>query len=107
MPSAMVSHQSSSSLRGYQFAFVVLGLIIGAIFIEFANWSWVFWFVALVAIPIAGICTFLIPPQLKREVEDQHQVAKWKSLDLVGISILTGMPYGVTTSSTILIECIF
>ncbi|KAK7681756.1 hypothetical protein QCA50_015103 [Cerrena zonata] len=67
----------------------VLGLIIGAIFIEFANWSWVFWFVALVAIPISGVCTFLIPPQLKREDDDQVQAAKWKSLDLLGISILT------------------
>ncbi|CAL1702783.1 unnamed protein product [Somion occarium] len=67
----------------------VLGLIIGAIFVQFANWSWVFWFVALIAIPISGLCTILIPPQLKTDDEDKPAGAKWKSLDLVGIFILT------------------
>ncbi|OBZ72813.1 putative MFS-type transporter EfpA [Grifola frondosa] len=67
----------------------VLGLIIGAIFVEFASWSWVFWFVALVAVPIAGICILLIPAQEPRLGDVSLRGAKWKSLDIVGVSILT------------------
>ncbi|KAH9942633.1 MFS general substrate transporter [Amylocystis lapponica] len=67
----------------------VLGLVIGAIFVEYASWRWVFWFVALVAIPIAATCLFLIPPQEPALEGVEPQVAKWKTLDIVGVSILT------------------
>ena len=69
----------------------MLGLIIGAIFIQYASWSWVFWFVALVALPISAICIHLIPAQEPR-LEDVagRKDARWKSLDLGGVSILTG-----------------
>ena len=43
-----------------------LGLIIGAVFVQYASWSWVFWFVALVCMPIASLCVFLIPKQEPR-----------------------------------------
>ncbi|CDO68542.1 hypothetical protein BN946_scf184998.g39 [Trametes cinnabarina] len=68
----------------------VLGLTIGAIFVQYASWSWVFWFVALVALPIAAICIILIPAQEPR-LEDiaGRREARWKSLDIVGVSILT------------------
>ncbi|KAI0699480.1 MFS general substrate transporter [Cerioporus squamosus] len=65
-----------------------LGLIISAIFVQFASWSWVFWFGAIVCMPIAGLCVFLIPKQEPR-VNDTGGGAKWKSLDLPGVSILT------------------
>ena len=75
-----------SSLR-----LVVLGLIIGAIFVQFASWSWVFWFVALVCMPIATLCIFLIPKQ-ESHPDDvaARNGARWKSLDIMGVSILTG-----------------
>ncbi|KAH9895729.1 MFS general substrate transporter [Cubamyces lactineus] len=68
----------------------VLGLIIGAIFVQYASWPWVFWFVALVALPISAICILLIPAQEPR-LEDLsgRKEARWKSLDLGGVSILT------------------
>jgi MFS family permease len=68
----------------------VLGLIIGAIFVEFANWSWVFWFVAMVAIPIGLLCTFLVPNTVRSADIYEPGKARWKSLDLGGVSILTG-----------------
>ena len=49
----------------------VLGLIIGGIFVQFASWPWVFWFVALVALPISAICCFLVPSP-HRAVDDLH-----------------------------------
>ncbi|KZT01861.1 MFS general substrate transporter [Laetiporus sulphureus 93-53] len=64
----------------------VLGLIIGAIFVQYASWSWVFWFVAMVAFPIAIICLVLVPPQ---EENIHIEGKKWKSLDLGGVSVLT------------------
>ncbi|GBE85688.1 Cephamycin export protein [Sparassis crispa] len=66
----------------------VLGLIIGAIFVEFASWHWVFWFVALVAFPIAGISLLLVPSP-ERRLNVEPKAAKWKSLDIGGVSILT------------------
>ena len=69
----------------------MLGLIIGAIFVQWATWSWVFWFVALVCMPIAVLCIFLIPKQ-EPKVDDItiRGGARWKSLDIMGVSILTG-----------------
>ena len=47
-----------------------------------------FWFVALVCMPIASLCVFLIPKQEPRLAA--RGGARWKSLDLIGVSILTG-----------------
>lgn len=68
----------------------VMGLVIGAIFVQFASWPWVFWFVPLISIPIALICLWLIPA-FERE---QDQTAtftgpKWKRLDIIGVATLT------------------
>ncbi|KAG8215712.1 major facilitator superfamily-domain-containing protein [Butyriboletus roseoflavus] len=73
---------------------VVLGLFIGAILVEYASYHWVFWVVAIVAIPVALGCLFIIPMEIamSRNEPDTHS-AKWKSLDLIGISILTGVPH--------------
>ena len=74
----------------------VLGLFIGAVLVQYASYHWVFWFVAIVAIPVALGCIFIIPPEIAKSKDgpqaDTHS-AKWKSLDLIGISILTGVPY--------------
>jgi len=83
----------------------VLGLIIGALLIEFLTWRWVFWFVAIIVIPIAITCMFLIPEQAKK-VEDPSMLktAKWKSLDLIGVTDLTIaiilFIFAVTSAST-------
>jgi len=67
---------------------LVLGILIGAMFVEWASYHWVFWFVAIMAVPVALACFFIIPPQIAKT---EPEAAKWKSLDLIGISILTGM----------------
>ncbi|EIW77864.1 MFS general substrate transporter [Coniophora puteana RWD-64-598 SS2] len=81
----------------------VLGLIIGAFFVEYASWHWVFWFVAIVAIPVAVVGGIIIPPQ-EPKAEGLDQSAKWKSLDLIGVSALTTaivlFIYAVTSGST-------
>ncbi|KAL4244770.1 MFS transporter superfamily protein [Abortiporus biennis] len=67
-----------------------LGLIIGAVFVEFATWGWVFWFVAIVSIPISGACFLLVPEDSTRSNRDHTSSGpRWKSLDLGGISVLT------------------
>ncbi|KAH0835592.1 major facilitator superfamily domain-containing protein [Lanmaoa asiatica] len=72
----------------------VLGLFIGAVLVQYASYHWVFWFVAIIAIPVALGCLFIIPPEVaKSKVEFDTRNAKWKSLDLIGISILTGVPH--------------
>ncbi|KAI0073356.1 MFS general substrate transporter [Panus rudis PR-1116 ss-1] len=68
----------------------VLGLTIGALFVQFTTWNWVFWFVACVAIPISLTCFVLIPGELDRHAKDKEfPDRKWRCLDLVGVSILT------------------
>ncbi|THH31696.1 hypothetical protein EUX98_g2500 [Antrodiella citrinella] len=82
----------------------ISGLIIGAIFVQFADWRWVFWFVALVAIPVAGFCVVFIPPYESRDTAASTGYAKWRSLDLGGVSILTAalilFIYAITSGST-------
>ncbi|KAG9312486.1 major facilitator superfamily domain-containing protein [Chiua virens] len=83
----------------------VLGLFIGAVLDQYASYHWVFWFVAIIAIPVATACIFIIPPEIaKSKDESVTGGAKWKSLDLIGISILTValilFIYAVTSGST-------
>ncbi|KIM22395.1 hypothetical protein M408DRAFT_332956 [Serendipita vermifera MAFF 305830] len=39
----------------------IFGLLIGAILVQYAGWSWIFWFVAIVGVGISAFCFFLIP----------------------------------------------
>ncbi|KAH8105286.1 MFS general substrate transporter [Cristinia sonorae] len=84
----------------------ISGIILGAIFVQYADWRWVFWFVALIAIPVAGLCVVLIPnPRSEsRGLAGTSGYARWRSLDMVGVSILTAalilFIYAVTSGST-------
>lgn len=84
----------------------ILGLLIGGMFVEWASYHWVFWFVAISAVPVSLACVFIIPPRFKETTGSPEPVkaAKWKSLDLVGVSILTvGLIlfiFALTSSST-------
>jgi MFS family permease len=66
-----------------------LGLIIGAIFVQYASWRWVFWFVTLIAMPVAGLCAWLVPPQVLTENRIQPSKEKIRRLDIFGVSLLT------------------
>ncbi|KAG2070574.1 MFS general substrate transporter [Suillus decipiens] len=83
----------------------VLGLTIGAMFVQWASYHWVFWFVAIVAVPAALACVVIIPPEIsntKDHVEPAQ--ARWKGLDVLGVSILTValilFIFAVTSGST-------
>ncbi|KIJ09573.1 hypothetical protein PAXINDRAFT_17332 [Paxillus involutus ATCC 200175] len=68
----------------------VLGLLIGAMFVQWASFHWVFWFVALIAIPVALACLFIIPPEIAKSADKPNtRTAKWKCLDLIGVCLLT------------------
>ncbi|KAF9242847.1 major facilitator superfamily domain-containing protein [Melanogaster broomeanus] len=68
----------------------VLGLLIGAIFVQWASFHWVFWFVGLVSLPVAFCGLFIIPSEVTKSVDEPDKgIAKWKSLDVIGVAILT------------------
>ncbi|KAF9221117.1 MFS general substrate transporter [Gyrodon lividus] len=70
----------------------VLGLLIGAFFVQWASFHWVFWFVGLIAIPVALGSLFIIPPEVAKSADEPDTriaKSKWKSLDLIGVSLLT------------------
>lgn len=81
---------------------IVLGLITGAFFVEYVSWSWVFWFVSTVIIPTTLISAVLIPSQTKNVVR-KSGFTRFRSLDIIGILILTVAVilfiFGVTTGS--------
>ncbi len=69
----------------------VLGIIIGALFVQFATWRWIFWFNAAVAIPISLLCILLIPNAAAREDEHEEKprYTKFQRLDIIGVADLT------------------
>ena len=70
----------------------VLGLLIGAILVQFADWQWVFWFAAIVALPVATISVILIPAKTGHDdsrQESPSKSTKMHGLDLIGVSSLT------------------
>jgi MFS family permease len=58
--------------------------MVGAIFVQYASWRWIFWLIAIIALPIAAACIYLIPATPSR---DDSKVSQ---LDFVGVSTLTG-----------------
>lgn len=71
---------------------VVLGLLIGAVLVQLADWRWVFWFATIIALPVAMVSVLLIPAQHKQD--ESHQGAlnaakKMQGLDIIGVSFLT------------------
>ncbi|KIJ09027.1 hypothetical protein PAXINDRAFT_172663 [Paxillus involutus ATCC 200175] len=68
----------------------VLGFPIGAMFVQWTSFHCVFWFVGSIAIPVALASLFVIPPQIAKSANKPNvRIAKWKSLALIGVFILT------------------
>ena len=55
---------------------------------QFASWNWIFWLEAIVSASVVGVSILLIPEHKPKETKDG--LAKWKSLDVIGVSILIG-----------------
>ncbi|KAH7334314.1 major facilitator superfamily domain-containing protein [Rhizoctonia solani] len=75
----------------------VLGTIIGAILVEYASWRWIFWVIAIISIPAAIACIFLIPSSPHRKE------VKVSQLDALGVMFLIAaivlFVYALTTGS--------
>ncbi|KIM33566.1 hypothetical protein M408DRAFT_61189 [Serendipita vermifera MAFF 305830] len=75
----------------------VLGILIGAVLVQYAGWAWIFWFVAIVGIAIALVSLVLIP-NAKR---DRTINVKF---DVPGVTLLTVAVilfiFAVTSGST-------
>ncbi|KAK6988894.1 MFS general substrate transporter [Favolaschia claudopus] len=61
----------------------VFGLILGAVFTEFTNWPWIFFFEAAIGIPLALISVIVIPHQ------QQQSLLRTRDLDWIGVALLT------------------
>lgn len=61
----------------------ILGVIIGALLVEYTSWRWIFWLVAIVGVGIAAVCLFLIPT-VPRPVRERKV-----HFDSAGVSVLT------------------
>ena len=84
---------------------IVLGVIIGAIFVQFTTWRWVFWFTAVLALPASAGAIFLIPSRLDESKGHRKRLAeKLHELDILGVMLLTValvlFIFSLTTGST-------
>ncbi|KAG1895776.1 major facilitator superfamily domain-containing protein [Suillus fuscotomentosus] len=76
----------------------VLGLMIGAMFVQWASY--------LLGVLVSALaCAFIIPPEIANTKDNlEPAAAKWKSLDLLGVTILTValilFIFAVTSGST-------
>ncbi|KZT34692.1 MFS general substrate transporter [Sistotremastrum suecicum HHB10207 ss-3] len=87
----------------------MLGLIIGALLVQYASWPWVFWFATIIILLISALCIFLIPtkmaePEPVTKNGEIVAVQKAKGLDVIGVAILTAalilLIFGVTSGTT-------
>lgn len=70
----------------------VLGLIIGALFVTFTSWPWVFYFSSIVS-GIIVLSIAVLVPNIRRYAPGEPRTTKLlriKRLDLVGVAIMTG-----------------
>ncbi|KAG9092918.1 hypothetical protein FRC06_011738, partial [Ceratobasidium sp. 370] len=75
----------------------ILGTMVGAIFVQYVSWQWIFWLITMIVLLIAAVCIYLIP------TTPHHKDTKVSQLDFVGISTLTAaiilFVYMLTTGS--------
>jgi MFS family permease len=71
--------------------FPVMGLIIGALFVSFTSWPWVFYFSASVS-GVIGVSAILLIPNLRRTVAESRaqKILRLRRLDLLGVLMFTG-----------------
>lgn len=70
----------------------VLGFIIGAVFVQWVTYRWIFWFIGLVALLAGLIGAVVIPAHLgKAWRTDEKFIPAWRDFDIVGTSVLTGI----------------
>lgn len=67
----------------------VLGFLVGAMFAQWASYRWTFWSVGIIAVPAGIICMFVMPRNTKFVESHDRSIAKWRTLDIIGVSILT------------------
>ena len=61
----------------------VLGIVLGGIFTQWTSWRWIFWFIAMLGVPIAIISTLATPPSAPRDKPS------FRKLDLPGVFLFT------------------
>ncbi|KAJ7215948.1 major facilitator superfamily domain-containing protein [Mycena pura] len=68
----------------------VLGLVIGALFVSFTSWPWVFYFLAILAAVIASAAVVVVP-QVQRTMNETRaeKILRFRRLDLVGVFTFT------------------
>lgn len=80
----------------------VLGLVIGALFVQYTLWRWIFWSVAIGATLAGSLIAILAPPISVKEAIGPR-ASKLRRLDLPGVSVLTTalilLIFGVTSST--------
>lgn len=73
---------------------LVFGTMIAAVFIQFADYRWIFFFSSMLGIPAALVCLVLVPAPRSAQRDNgavfSSRLHKLKKLDLAGVSILTG-----------------
>ncbi|KAJ7839263.1 major facilitator superfamily domain-containing protein [Mycena olivaceomarginata] len=69
---------------------IVMGLIIGALFVSFTSWPWVFYFSASVS-GVIGVSAILLIPNLRRTVAESRaqKILRLRRLDLLGVLMFT------------------
>ena len=62
----------------------VLGVILGAMLVEWASWRWVFYVVTMMGVPIAIVSIWAVPAGAPHD-----KTASFRRLDLPGVSLIT------------------
>ncbi|KAJ7853760.1 major facilitator superfamily domain-containing protein [Mycena leptocephala] len=69
---------------------IVLGLMIGALFVSYATWPWVFYFSALVSVVITLSIVVLVPKLQRTTAESRaEKILRFRRLDLFGVFVFT------------------
>lgn len=67
----------------------VAGLLVGAVFVQFTNWRWVYRCVAIMAIPASLVGVAFIPKRVSTRKSGGTAMERFKTLDIVGVSLVT------------------
>lgn len=72
---------------------IVFGLVIGALFVSFATWQWIFYFIAIVAITEAILVYCLCFQVHRPKTSPVEQIRRLKRLDIFGVACFTGISF--------------
>ncbi|EIN11084.1 MFS general substrate transporter [Punctularia strigosozonata HHB-11173 SS5] len=99
-PSAHFRTRALAAFNGSVALGNVIGLVLGAVFVQRASWKWIFYFEAMVSLPIALLCLVVIPNNIQQRDNTHNGSSEKEGIKIDWIASVLLFVLGVTSGAS-------